>query len=284
MDIAVAGCGLMGSGIARVLSAAGHAVTVFDADEERAARSAEEAGATATATLEAAVRDAVVVFEAIAEDEAAKHDLFHRIAAAAPRAIIASNTSSIPPSVLAEALSDPARFLVAHFFNPATIVPLVEIVPVAQTSAATIATVRDLLAGAGKEPVVLQRETPGFVANRLQAALLREAFALERDGVAGFADIDRIVRAGLGSRWAAAGPFGVVDLGGLDIWRAVTARLFPVLAVDETPPAALRERVDTGRLGAKTAAGFFDHDPGEDQAVRDRIAEHFRLEYPEPTS
>lgn len=279
--IAVIGCGLMGAGIAYVLFAAGHQVTVFDADRRLAMDlAARFPGIRAGDTLEDTVSDAEIVFEAIAEHERAKRDLFRRIGMVAPQAILASNTSSILPSALVEAVAAPERFIVAHFFNPADVVPLVEIVPTPSTSAATVATMRGLLADAGKQPVVLGHEIAGFVANRLQAALLREAFALERAGIASFADIDDVVRGGLGSRWAAAGPFAVVDHGGLDIWTAVTTRLFPDLAIDTEPPAALTDRVAAGRLGAKTGSGLYDHDEAADTALRERINAHFGVEYP----
>jgi 3-hydroxybutyryl-CoA dehydrogenase len=270
----------MGAGIAEVLTGPSHRVTVFDADGDLSAAVAARLGVRAAPTLEDAVAGADLVFEAIAEDQDAKRDLYRRIGAVAPGAILASNTSSILPEALADATASPELFLIAHFFNPATVVPLVEIVPASTTSAAAVETVRALLAGAGKEAVVLRRQTPGFVANRLQAALLREAFALERDGVASFADIDRVVRAGLGSRWAAAGPFAVVDLGGLDIWAVVTTRLFPELATDTAAPEALTARVAEGRLGAKSGEGLYPHDADSDALLRERIAEHFGLEYP----
>lgn len=270
----------MGAGIAEVLSTSND-VTVFDAVGDLAQAVAARVPAIRVgATLEESVAGAEIVFEAIAEDEDSKRELFRRIGAAAPGAIIASNTSSILPAAMVDAVASPERFVIAHFFNPATVVPLVEIVPAATTSAATVERVRELLAGCGKDPVVLQREAPGFVANRLQAALLREAFALEAAGVASFSDIDRVVRGGLGSRWAAAGPFAIVDLGGLDIWTAVTTRLFPDLACDTSPPASLTDRVATGRLGAKTGEGIYAHDAGADAEVRDRIAAHFGLEFP----
>jgi 3-hydroxybutyryl-CoA dehydrogenase len=269
----------MGAGIARVLSGASHQVTVFDANRSAADEAASRLpGVRACGTLEEALSGAQIVFEAIAENEGAKRDLFRQVGAIAPRAIIASNTSTILPSSLIEATADPALFVVAHFFNPADVVPLVEIVPAPTTSDATVAAVRGLLSDAGKQPVVLGREVPGFVANRLQAALLREAFALEREGVASFADIDRVVRGGLGSRWAAAGPFAVVDLGGLDIWAAVAERLFPDLAADTEVPDALASRVAEGRLGSKTGTGLFDHDEAADAVLRERISAHFGLE------
>lgn len=277
--VAVIGAGLMGAGIARLLADAGHPVAVYDVDEERARAAAAEAGARHAPTIEEAVGEAEVVFEAVAEDEAIKRAVFARIGAVESGAIIASNTSSIRPDVLAAALPDPRRFAIAHFFNPPGTVPLVELVPAAETDPAVLDRLAEMLTAAGRIPVVLRRAVPGFVANRLQAALLREAFALEAEGVASFADIDHIVRAGIGARWAAAGPFAVSDLGGLDVWQAVCTRLFPDLAVSTEPPAAIVERVAAGRLGAKTGEGIYVHDPAEDEAVRERIRRHFALEF-----
>lgn len=277
---AVIGCGLMGAGIARLFADAGDEVVVHDADAGRARAVATDIGARHAESLEEAVRGVDVVFEAVAEDEGVKRALFARIGAAAdPRTIVASNTSSIAPEVLASALAGPQRFAIAHFFNPPGIVPLVEVVPGPQTDPSVIDALAAMLTGVGRTPVVLRRAVPGFVANRLQAALLREAFALEAQGVASFEDIDLIVRAGLGSRWAAAGPFTVTDLGGLDVWEAVCTRLFPDLDGSTEAPAALRERVRSGHLGAKTGEGLMVHDSAEDDAVRDRIRRHFALEF-----
>jgi 3-hydroxybutyryl-CoA dehydrogenase len=285
VEIAVLGCGTMGAGIASVLADAAHAVTVFDADPELARRTAAAVpGVRAAVTLQDAVTGAAVIFEAIAEDEGAKRQLIEELGRLSPDAILASNTSSISAALLAQSAHDRSRFLLAHFFNPAVVVPLVEIVPVEGTSFETVSAVRDLLAAAGKEPVVLGREVPGLIANRLQAALLREAFSLERSGVAPFADIDRVVRSGLGSRWAAGGPFAIVDLGGVDIWAAVTSRLFPTLSNEEGVPDALATRLRDGRLGAKSGEGLFEHDATEDDALRARIAAHFTLEFHGSTS
>lgn len=280
-SVAVLGCGLMGEGIARVFADAGITVAVYDLDAERAERVAAGLGPRAHAadSVAAAVRDAGLVIESVPEVDEIKRRTLGAAAEANPTATIASNTSSLDAESLAAAVADPSRFLVAHFFNPAHLVPLVEVVPTAETDPARVeATVR-LLAEAGKEPVVLRRAVPGFVANRLQAALLREAFALEAEGVADFDAIDRVVRAGLGSRWAAAGPFLVADLGGLDVWDAVCTQLFPTLDVAVTSPEAVRARVRAGELGAKTGQGIHPHDPAADAAVRERIAAHFALEF-----
>lgn len=276
--VAVIGSGLMGAGIATLFVDAGHDVVVHDTDAARAEAVAADIGARHEAILEDAVRGADVVFEAVAEDEGIKRTLYARIGAVSPGAIVASNTSSIAPSVLADAVADPRRFAIAHFFNPPGTVPLVEVVPGPDTDPAVLEILAGMLTDAGRTPVVLRRAVPGFVANRLQAALLREAFALEAEGVASFADIDHIVRAGLGARWAAAGPFTVTDLGGLDVWESVCTRLFPDLDASTQAPAALRERVAAGRLGAKTGEGIYRHDAAEDENVRDRIRRHFALD------
>lgn len=278
--IAVLGAGTMGAGMASVLSAAGHSVISWDVSSAAlSALSRAHPNIATTEHLNEAVVGADVVLEAIAEDLAIKVEVYRRISALNGTCIVASNTSSLPAESLAAALDPPARFAIAHFFNPATVVPLVEIVPASQTSPETLAELKRIMENAGKLPVVLNKSVPGFVANRLQAALYREAYALAADGVASPEDIDLVVRAGLGSRWAAAGPFAVTDLGGMDIWKAVTGQLFPLLAADTVTPAAIEERVKRGDLGAKTGRGIYEHDPAEDQEVRDRMERHFKLEF-----
>lgn len=286
--VAILGCGVMGAGIASVFAEAGHAVRLYDADAARAAQVAGELvrhgpriDARAGLGLEDAVRGADLVIEAVAEALSAKREVLGRAGAADGSVVIASNTSSLPVAELAAAIAGPERFVVAHFFNPAATVPLVEVVPGPSTDPAVVSWVAEELRAVGKRPVVLRRAVPGFVANRLQAALLREAFALEADGVAELADIDEIVRSGLGSRWAAAGPFALADLGGLDVWAAVCAQLFPLLDAGTEAPDLLRRRVVEGRLGAKAGVGLYPHVPDEDDRLRARIAEHFAREFPQ---
>jgi 3-hydroxybutyryl-CoA dehydrogenase len=291
--IAVLGAGQMGSGIATLLADAGHAVALWDLFPAVATGVAEAYGSnsnkagngsvTAHDELESTVSSADVVLEAIAEDLDAKQRVFTAVSRSAPAtAIITSNTSSLPAAQLVPYVTNPGRFAIAHFFNPPRIVPLVELVPVENASGTThplvLDTLFDILASAGKTPVILKSAVPGFVANRLQAALLREAFALVEDGVASFQDIDTVVRAGLGARWAAAGPMMVTDLGGLDIWQAVTTQLFPSLCSAATPPKAITERVARGELGAKTGSGLYVHNKEEDDEARARISAHFELD------
>jgi len=272
--IAVLGAGRMGASISRLLSAA-HDVRTFDPRNHVAVAAVEDTAAIACETLREAVEGATLVVESAPENLQVKHELYAAVDAVNPNVLIASNTSSLLPSVLAEGLIAPERFLVTHYFNPADIVPLVELVPGPLTKPESLERWETILLALGKAPVRLTVERQGFVANRLQAALIREALALEREGVADATTIDRVMTAGIGPRWAAAGPFRSMDLGGLDIWTAVCDQLFPTLAEDRSAPANLRSKYETGRLGDKSGEGFFDHTHGLDQA----IVKHIRRVY-----
>lgn len=273
--VAVLGAGVMGAGITRVFARAGHPVRVFDPVPGAAARIAGDA-IVAAADVAGAVADAALVIEAAPEDLAVKHALFGEIERANAGAVIATNTSSLDVDALARGLTEPERLVIMHFFNPADTVPLVEVVPGPVTPAATVDAVAALLAAAGKAPVRLARAVPGFVANRLQAALYREAMALVDEGIATPSDVDRCVTEGLGPRWALAGPFAIMDLGGLDVWRRVCDELFPTLDAAGEAPASLRRRQEHDELGAKSGRGFFGYDddprPGFGAALAALIA------------
>lgn len=162
-----------------------------------------------------AVEGADIVQENAPEDLALKQDLFARIGAAAPdRALLLSSTSTLLPDDLGAAMDDPSRLLVAHPFNPAHIVPLVELVAGSRTNRGAVDEAVAFYRGLGKTPVVLRRALPGFAANRLQSALLRESIHLVREGVVSVAELDEIVTSSIGSRWAAVGPFRAFHLGG----------------------------------------------------------------------
>lgn len=258
--VAVLGAGVMGAGIARVLRRAGHEVRIFDVDPAAAARAAESAGASAHPSVEQAVDGATIVLEAAPERLELKRALLAQVEAANADAVIASNTSSIAPDALAAGMRDPSRLVIAHFFNPADTVPLVEVVPGPATPAATVERMVALLTAAGKTAVPLQQQVEGFIANRLQAALYREAMHLVELGIATPEQVDATVTAGLGPRWALAGPFEIMDLGGLDVWRSVTDGILPTLGDASAAPAMLRERAERGDLGAKTGEGFLPRD------------------------
>ena len=258
-SIAVLGAGIMGAGIARVFGRAGHDVRVFDVRAEAAADAAESAGASAHDTVERAVDGATIVLEAAPERLELKHELIARVEAANADAVIASNTSSIAPDALAAGMRDPSRLVIAHFFNPADTVPLVEVVPGPATPQATVDRMVALLETCGKTAVPLAQQVEGFIANRLQAALYRDA------------EVDQAVTAGLGPRWALAGPFEIMDLGGLDVWTSVTDGIFPSLGDASAAPAMLRERAERGELGAKTGAGFLPRQPDAGARFAERL-------------
>ena len=265
------GAGIMGAGIARVFGRAGHDVRVFDVRAEAAADAAESAGASAHDTVERAVDGATLVLEAAPERLELKHELIARVEAANADAVIASNTSSIAPDALAAGMRDPSRLVIAHFFNPADTVPLVEVVPGPATPQATVDRMVALLETCGKTAVPLAQQVEGFIANRLQAALYREAMHLVDLGIATPEQVDQAVTAGLGPRWALAGPFEIMDLGGLDVWTSVTDGIFPSLGDASAAPAMLRERAERGELGAKTGAGFLPRPPDAGARFAERL-------------
>lgn len=268
---AVVGLGTMGAGIVRLLAQNGVAVRGYDPHGDAVDRLADGVESfTGTASIEHCVADADVVFEAVHETLTAKEPVLRSISAATT-GIIASNTSTIMPSAMAGFVEEPERFLVAHFFNPPEIVPLVEIIPGPQTSEDVMTRTAELIRQLGSSPVVLDRECPGFVANRLQAAILREALHLVESGIVSPSGVDEVVRTGLGPRWSVAGPIGVADLGGLDIFERVCAELFPHLDDATDPPRALVELVRAGHLGAKSGSGFYPHAPEEDAHLFDEM-------------
>jgi 3-hydroxybutyryl-CoA dehydrogenase len=294
--VAVVGAGLMGANIALEFALSGRQVTLTDSSPEQlaaAARTVEtnlallcEHGLAAEApeavlarlepreTLEETVGEADLVIEAVTEDLALKRDVFKWLDFFAPRdAVLASNTSSFMPSSLARGTQRPARVLVAHYWNPAHLIPLVELVPGPETAPETVETLLRLYREMGKRPVVVRKEKPGFIGNRLQFALMREALALVDEGVASPEEIDTVLRAGFGRRLPVTGLFGTADLAGLDTLLAICRVLFPDLSVAQQPGPSMPERVRQGRLGVKTGAGWYDYTDEEAAAVRRRLSE-----------
>src|SRR3954471_19964079 len=273
--IAVVGAALMGTSIGLDWARAGFDVTIYDSDPDRVStvtRRAREVGQslveggvmtanelnlavahlTGSTDLGDAVAHADYVAEAIVEDLKAKQALYAELdAITRPDAVLASNTSSLMPSALAEPTSRPERVLVAHYFNPAHLIPVVEVVLGPKTSPETVETATRLLREAGKTPAVLRKEVPGFIANRLQSALLREALALVEDGVCSMEDLDAVVSMGFGRRLAAFGPFAISDMAGLDVWQAITSYLYPLISDAQKPQALLADRAAGGDLGLK---------------------------------
>ena len=210
--------------------------------------------------------------------EAGGEDLGHKravLAGAEPSVaedgVLVTTTSSLPVAELASALEAPCRFAAWHWFHPADLMALVEIVPGADTASWVVEALQRWSTALGKRAIVLRRDVPGFVANRLQYALLREAYALTEAGVCDYTDVDLAVTAGLGARWAALGPFAAMDLAGLDVHAAVAAALFPELSdACEVPQPLNRLRAD-GAGGAQSGRGLLGEYPPERLAELEQL-------------
>ncbi|KAF1044415.1 MAG: 3-hydroxyadipyl-CoA dehydrogenase [Xylophilus sp.] len=276
----------MGADVAVVLARGGASVTIVEpaaAQRERiaphvraelAAAGLERRAAriaTVAALAEVDWAGTVLVVECITERLDAKQALFAELERHAPAgAVLASNSSSFPIGAIAEGLETAARMLGLHFFMPAHLVPLVEVVLGPRSDAARADWLSDFMRGCGSVPVRVKKDKPGFLANRLQHALSREAFALIDEGVASPEDVDAAVRFGFGFRYLAAGPVLQRDHAGIEVHCAAAATMYPTLSNTTEPARALRERVERGDLGMKTGRGFFDWPEEKRRAERAR--------------
>lgn len=277
---AVVGAGLMGRRLAGLLGAGGLHVRLTDVHPgvlaEGAAVAAEVAGTPveAVADLEQAVAGVDLVLEAVVEDLAVKQELFARAGAANPAAVLASNSSVLPIGRIAARTPDPGRAVGTHFWNPPDLVPVVEVVTGEQTRSEVKDAVMTLLGDLGKTPVWVRRDVPGFVGNRLQHALWREAIALVHDGVADAETVDLVVRRTIGLRLAQMGPLENADYVGLDLTRAIHEAVLPALDRSTEPSPLLDSLVAAGRLGAKTGQGFLTWPAGSREAAGVALAAH----------
>ena len=279
-EVAVVGGGLMGCGIASLFALAGFDVLVYDSEAAVLERVKENCAAvfvelavakvitqSQVAAAEAKVHiasslaslsEASLVFEAIVESVTAKQALYQALEdVLSPRSILASTTSSIVPEVLGEGLRRPSQFAVAHFWNPPHIIKLVEVVPSPETSAATLATLIDRLTAADCKPVLLRKSAPGFIGNRLQFAVLREALSMLRAGIADAETIDEVMKQSLGRRYRWIGPLEGADIGGLDTFLAIGSQLLPHLSSDAEGLEVLRALVDKKRGGRRDGHGIY---------------------------
>jgi 3-hydroxybutyryl-CoA dehydrogenase len=252
-EVAIVGAGTMGTGIARVFADAGSSVRLAGRRESSLEAARSRLGDAAsrvhlTRAVDEALEGAELVVETIVEEIEAKRGVLARAEElAAPEAILTTNTSSLPLAGLAKDLRRPERFAGLHWFNPPELVELVEVVGDERTAPETLDTLAVWMEELGKAPVVVHRDVPGFVANRLQYALLREAYALVDAGVCSFEDVDRAVTHSLGARWAAIGPFEAMDLAGLDVHAAVAANLWPELSNTTEPSPSIAKALSSSR-------------------------------------
>lgn len=232
----------MGAVIARLWAAAGSDVCVTTSSRtsrEEALRRIDGRGVTWVASVEDAARGASFVLESLPEDLELKRNQLRLAQAAAPAALLMTNTSSLRVGEIASVLDDPSRLVGAHFFNPPDLIRLVEVVGGESTAPAAIAEAEAELIRIGQQPVRVKQDSPGFVINRLQFALVREAVAIVDQGIADAEVVDRVVAEGLGPRWAAAGPFETVALGGPELFERIARLIYPVLSAEREPNGGL---------------------------------------------
>ncbi|HEU4690756.1 MAG TPA: 3-hydroxyacyl-CoA dehydrogenase NAD-binding domain-containing protein [Vicinamibacterales bacterium] len=288
--VAVIGGGLMGVGIAQVFAACGHSVRVYEPVESlrrsvrlRAGDNLHAIGlnAAAAALIEtppdlcSTVEGAHYVTEAAPEKLELKREIFAQLVAHAPRtAILASNSSVIPITRIAAGLETAERMVGTHWWNPAPLIPLVEVIQGEQTDDATIATTLRVLREIGKRPAHVKKDIPGFVANRLQHALWREAIAMVAAGVCDAATLDECVKSSFGLRLSVLGPLENADLVGLDLTLDIHRTIIPELDRHAGPHEFLQAQVDAGRLGFKSGAGFRAWNDEEMKSLRERLTRH----------
>jgi len=290
--ISVIGAGLMGHGIAQVFALAGHDVTIYDSFAQTLATAKEriltnlkdlgdDQGAvdrvTTQADLAAAVRDADYVVEAVLEDLPLKQKLFAEIERhVRPDTILASNTSVIPITDIMQGLKRRERALGTHWWNPPYLVPLVEVIETQWTSPETVAFTMKLHADAGKKPAHVKKDVPGFIGNRLQHALWREAVALVENGICDAETVDTVIKAAFGRRLAVLGPLENADMVGTDLTLAIHKTVLPAIDSRPGPSPYLEALVREGKLGFKSGEGFRTWTPEQQAALRAKVLQHLK--------
>ncbi|MER2007560.1 3-hydroxyacyl-CoA dehydrogenase NAD-binding domain-containing protein [Psychrobacillus sp. BL-248-WT-3] len=230
-------------------------------------------------SLEEVVKETTFIIEVIPEVLDLKKNMYKKLEALVDKdVIIASNTSGFMPSLLAEGMDHPNRFVVTHFWNPGHLIPLVEVVKGEKTDNGTVQRAMQVLQHMKKKPVLLNREIPGFIGNRLQYALFREAQSLLDAGVATKEDIDAAVTYSIGRRLPVTGPLMTADMGGLDVFSAISNYLFEDLSTDQKSGRVLTQLVEENKLGDKSGEGFYTWDEQFSQlknVEREQMLIHF---------
>ncbi len=276
--VAVMGTGTMGPGMAAVLARAGMQVSMYDTSPEALDRAkagydvawgvldrletpaVEGGSATYETNLADALREAEFVIEAVPEKVELKQQVFAEYEQhVGPEVILASNTSGIPATKIAENLAHPERVLVMHWSNPPHLIPMIEVVPGEKTSQAAIDGTLAVIGDIGYYSSLLKKEVPGFVENRVLYAIMRECLALVDEGVIGREELDLNVKWGIGYKLAVIPPMQLLDMAGMDIYTSVASYLNPDLSNAAEVSSTIRDLVDQGRLGMKTKGGLFDY-------------------------
>jgi 3-hydroxybutyryl-CoA dehydrogenase len=297
-NVCVVGAGTMGEGIVQIFAQGGLKVNVVDQDKTILERCFEQVRANlvqfekagllsenpatvlsrirlfSSDKLSEAVTGCQFVLETIIESLEAKREIFAQLDWLPPAVTLASNTSSLTVSLLTEKMKTPSRVVGLHFFNPAHIIPLVEIHKSDNTAQSALEITRGLMTRVGKKPVLVRKEVPGFIINRLTGAMEREIDYLLDEGIVTAEDLDEAVKASFGFRLACLGPQEAEDMIGLDVSARVSERVFKSLSNRTEPSSILLEKVSKGELGIKAGKGWYDYSGKPRQQV---IAENNRL-------
>lgn len=281
-NIVIAGTGVMGASFAQIFAQYGFNVVLYDIFEEAILKgkkliSMNQANAIEEGIISPEESHSIVsnisytmdkecfesadfVIEAIAEKLEIKDKFWKEISALAPeKAILTTNTSGLSINRIAESVNIPERFCGMHWVNPPHIIPLVEIIAGDKTKEDTLEIVRELALYIDRKPVTVKKDISGFVLNRLQYALLREAFYIVENGAASIEDVDNVMKYGLGRRYACIGPFETIDFGGIDTFYNVGSYMFRELSNSQEVSKLLRELYEEGAYGVKTGKGFYDY-------------------------
>ncbi len=297
-SIAVIGAGLMGHGIAQIFALSGRHVWLNDLDGQMLEQAVENirtnltlfvenelvspeevepalARINTTTSLEQAAGQADYVVEAVSENLALKQAIFEELdEICRPDSILSTNTSVMSITEIAAKANNRSRIVGTHFWNPPHLIPLVEVVPGDDTVPETVERAYTLLAEVGKHPVRVKRDVPGFVGNRLQHALWREAISIVDQGIAEPAEVDEVVKMGFGIRLPVLGPLENVDLVGLELTLAIHEYILKHLEASPEPAPILRRKIDQGHLGFKKGRGLQTWTEQEMAGTRTRLAEH----------
>lgn len=296
-QITVVGAGLMGHGMAQIFAVHGHKVLLVDVNEDLRNSAKDRIRANLknmrqqgvefrpieeiieniypTADLGTACEGSAFIFEAVFEDLELKQQIFADLDSLCPSNIIlCSNTSVISITEIAEKAVHRERIVGTHFWNPPYLIPLVEVVRAEESADWCITATYDLLARVGKHPVHVHKDVPGFVGNRLQHALWREAFAIIDEGICDPATVDDVIRNGFGLRLPILGPVETADMIGLDLTLAIHNYILKYINADPTPSTTLQAKVETGDLGFKSGSGFLEWSDSSIAESRERLMEY----------
>lgn len=284
-NIAVLGTGTMGHGIALLSARAGLNVAMYGRSDESLNRGFTSIKASlnrlkdegkiteegtiqilnrirGVKTLEEAAKGAEFIIESLAENLELKQQIFGQLdELCSKEVILATNTSGLSPSAIAKNLKNPERLVVAHFWNPPQLIPLVEVVPGENTSEKAMTETMEWVEFIGKKAVHMEKECLGFIGNRLQLALLREALYIVEQGWAKPEEVDKAIEYGHGRRLPVTGPLCSADLGGLDIFHNISTYLFEDLCNYIKPSKLMQDKVEAGKLGSKRGEGFYNWAP-----------------------